>query len=354
MHRRDALLLLAAGTALSRVPSAFATAPPAAERSGLGVVIYALAQQRKALQNESPQRDLFEPLTYLDYCHGLGAGGIQVPLGVRDADYSRKLREQARQYGMYVEGITNLPKTERELQRFEAEVGTAAAVGALALRTATLPGRRYEQFTTDNEYRAAAAEARQWLRRVVPILERHRVRLAIENHKDHRAEELVTLLRDVGSEYVGACLDFGNNLALLEDPVAVVEALAPWACSVHIKDHAVQEYEEGFLLADVPLGEGFLDLKALLAILRRARPEVRFSLETITRDPLKIPVLTDKYWATLANVPGSDLARTLRMVRARRAAQLPQISRLPPAEQLACETAGIQTSVQYARQVLGI
>jgi hypothetical protein len=65
-------------------------------------------------------------------------------------------------------------------------------------------------------------------------------------------------------------------------------------------------------------------------------------------------VLTDKYWATLGDVSGSELARTLRVVRTRRAQQLPQISQLPPAEQLASEAAGIVKSLQYAREKLGL
>lgn len=354
MKRRDALLLLAAGTALTTMDAALGDPLPEAAKSKLGLVIYALSLRKKAMQGGRPQEDLFEPFTYLDYCHSLGAGGIQVPLGVRDADYCRKLRERARQYGMYVEGILNMPKDDRDLERFEAEVRTGEEIGVLALRTATLPGRRDEQFATLQEYRAAAEQSRQSVLRAVPILTRHRVRLAIENHKDRRAEELSAVLRDVGSEHVGACVDLGNNIALLEDPLAVVETLAPWAYSVHIKDHAVQEYDEGFLLADIPLGEGFLDVKKMVDILRRARPEVRFNLETITRDPLKVPVLTDKYWATFPEVSGIELARTLRMVRARRAAELPQISRLPPAEQVARERAGIVKLFQYARQVLGL
>jgi 3-oxoisoapionate decarboxylase len=99
----------------------------------------------------------------------------------------------------------------------------------------------------------------------------------------------------------------GNNLALLEDPVEVVEKLAPWAFSVHLKDHAVQEYEDGFLLSDVPLGAGCLDLKKMADILLAAKPQVRFSIELITRDALKIPCLTDKHWATFPGLKKGDI-----------------------------------------------
>jgi sugar phosphate isomerase/epimerase len=352
MHRRDMLLLLAAGSSLTVRGKVLGAALPAGKKRGLGLVIYTLGLRQKAMQAERPKRDLFEPLTYLDYCRSLGAGGIQVPLGVRDADYCAKLRAEAEKYRTYIEGIINMPRNDADLERFEAEVRTAGQAGALALRTAILPGRRYEQFGALKEYRAAVELGRQSVLRAAPILERHRVRLAIENHKDQRVEEQVALLRAVSSEYVGACVDLGNNFALLEEPVAVVEALAPWAFSVHIKDQAVREYEEGFLFADVPLGEGFLDLGKMVDALRRAKPDVRFSLETLTRDPLKVPVLTEKYWATFPDVPGLNLARTLRTVKAKQVNKLPEISRLPLTEQVALESAGIARSLQYAREVL--
>ena len=136
------------------------------------------------------------------------------------------------------------------------------------------------------------------------MVARHRCLLAVENHKDWRADELLALLKKVGSDSLGVCLDTGNSISLLEDPMEVVEALAPRAFTTHFKDMAVEEYRDGFLLAEVPLGTGFLDLPRVVRVLREARPEIRFNLEMITRDPLKVPCLTDRYWATFADLPG--------------------------------------------------
>src|SRR5262249_33207890 len=160
-------------------------------------------------------------------------------------------------------------------------------------------------------FRAFTRQARQELQWAKPILARHKVRLAVENHKDYRAAELADLMRGLGSEHLGVCVDLGNNLALLDDPVQTVEVLAPWALPCHRKDMAVAESPDGFLLSEVPLGEGILDLKRLVTILRRARPGIRFNLEMITRDPLRVPCLAETYWATLGEVPARDLARTL-------------------------------------------
>ncbi len=91
----------------------------------------------------------------------------------------------------------------------------------------------------------------------------------------------------------------------------VIEALAPRSFTTHFKDMGLDEYREGFLLAEVPLGSGVLDLPRAVRILRAARPEIRFNIEMITRDPLRVPCLAQKYWATFPDLPGRHLARTL-------------------------------------------
>jgi sugar phosphate isomerase/epimerase len=231
-------------------------------------------------------------------------------------------------------------------------VRTARQAGANVIRVVMLPGRRYERFDSADEFRKLARRGLQSLRLAEPVAARHQVRLAVENHKDQRIPERLDVFRQISSEHVGACVDLGNSFALLEDPIAVVEAYAPWAFSVHLKDQAVAEYEDGFLFADVPLGEGFLELARMVKILRDAKPEVRFSLELITRDPLKVPCLTEKYWATFAELPGRDLARTLRVVRANRCDRLPHVSDRPLEEQVKLEEENVTKCLAYARENL--
>jgi hypothetical protein len=65
--------------------------------------------------------------------------------------------------------------------------------------------------------------------------------------------------------------------------------------------------------------------------------------------------LTEKYWATLGDVPASDLARIMSLVKARASAgPLPKVSDLPPDEQLLTEKRNIEQSLAYARERLGL
>jgi len=40
----------------------------------------------------------------------------------------------------------------------------------------------------------------------------------MENHKDWTLEDMLRVLRPISSEYLGVCVDFGNNISLLDDP----------------------------------------------------------------------------------------------------------------------------------------
>ena len=51
------------------------------------------------------------------------------------------------------------------------------------------------------------------------------------------------------------------------------------------------------------------------AILKKSNPKLQPMHELITRDPLKVPVLTDKYWATWPERSGKYLPQTMRLVK---------------------------------------
>jgi sugar phosphate isomerase/epimerase len=346
--RRDFLATLAAGVPALAGYGAEPDRDTPKTRTPLGIVLWSYS-----IRNQVDRSGGFrDPLSFLEFCHARGAGGVQVPIPAADPAYAMKLRRRAEALGMYLEGSMRLPRDKTDLDRFEAEVRTAREAGAVVLRTVLLSGRRYETFTSTEEFRQFRERSRASLMLAEPVAARHKVCLAVENHKDLRADELADLMKRLASDALGVCVDTGNNLALLENAVETVTALAPWARSVHLKDMGVEEYDDGFLLAEVPLGEGFLDLKRIVGMLK-ARPGIRFNLEMITRDPLKVPCLTERYWATFEQVPGRTLARMLSLVRQQRPSRrLPHVSGKSEAERLAFEDANVRHCLDYAAKHL--
>jgi 3-oxoisoapionate decarboxylase len=311
---------------------------------------------RTAGDRDRKSQDRFsEPGRFLDHARSLGACGIQVGLGAIDDTAADALRERALAASMYLEGIVSLPRDQADLGRFEAEIRTAKRVGAAVVRSVMLSGRRYETFATVGAFRRFVESSSHALSLAAPVVARHEVRLAVENHKDWRADELLAVLKRVGNDHVGVCLDTGNSIALLEDPMEVIETLAPRAFTTHFKDMGVEEYRQGFLLAEVPLGTGILDLPRVIRVVRAARPEIRLNLEMITRDPLKVPCLTDGYWITFPDLPGRQLAHTLSLVRDHSPSHpLPRVNPLPRAEQLCAEDDNISRCFDFARRQLGL
>ncbi len=352
MHLNRRELLATTPGALISATAAIA-APTTRVPSNLGIVIHSYA-----VRAGGEKAAFTAPLAFLEHAHTLGAAGIQVGFGMLDDAGAARLRDRAREFGMYVEGIVRLPRDASDQGRFHNEIRAAHTARAEIVRTVLLDGRRYEVFDTKAKFQAFLDEARRRLDLALETLIDGfggGVQLAIENHKDLRADQLVRLLEPLKLSKVGVCLDTGNSIALLEDPYEVVETLAPWTITTHFKDMGVEEYEDGFMLSEVPLGTGFLDLKRIVGLIRKARPETRLNLEMITRDPLKIPCLDQRYWATLDDVPGHQLARMLAMVRAHPESRpLPRISQLDVQDQLRIEASNVQKSLAYARECLKV
>ena len=338
-------MLLAAAAATATANMVRAAAAPARSAMGFSPDCFILARP-------TPRVSI---LDYLQYAYDHGAGGAQGYLTSLEPAYLKSVRELAEKLGMYVEITTMLPKDDSAAADFEKVVKASKEAGAGCMRSVCLGGRRYETFNTLAEFETFARESKAKLARIVPILERNKMHLGLENHKDWTVGQMVPLLKSYNSEYLGVCIDWGNNMSLLDDPMEVVERLAPFCISSHIKDMAVEEYADGFYLAEVPLGQGMLPLKRMLDTILAARPNVKFSLDMLTRNPLLIPCLTQKYWATFPDRNGMYLARMLRLVRANKPKKpLIWIDQMEKAAQLQLEQDNIRQCVDFARERLGL
>ncbi len=254
-----------------------------------------------------------DPLTFCRYVRRLGAARVQTPLRGTAAAAMRREMEEA---GGGYEGEVRLPQADADISAFETEVRRIREAGATVARAVFTGGRRYEIFSAPGEYRSFYEQSRQTLARIEPVARKHRLKIAIENHKDHTAAELADLMQELSSEWIGVLVDTGNNLALLEDPLETIGTLAPHVMSVHLKDMALQPATDGFLLSEVPLGTGMLDLDGIIGTLRKVNPAIGIHLEMATRDPLKIPCLTDRYFATFPERRETHLEAAMARVKA--------------------------------------
>jgi sugar phosphate isomerase/epimerase len=290
---------------------------------------------------------------FVEHCHNLGLGVVETRLPKTDpAAFRRRLES----YEMRLILDVGYPRDESGVEAFDIAVKAARECGAFSLHAA-MTGRRYEDMASLEAFKTDFARCQKSIALAEPVLRKYRMRLGIENHKGWRSAEQAAWFARVGSEWVGVHFDFGNNIALCEDPQETLRNLLPFVVACHLKDMAVEPYEDGFLLSEVPLGEGVLDISGMAAMLRSRDPNIPLDLEMITRDPLKIPVFTDKYWVTFDDafspLPARDLARTLEMVHKHKPkTPLPRTTGMSPEAQLKLEDENVAKSIQYARAKL--
>jgi sugar phosphate isomerase/epimerase len=132
--------------------------------------------------------------------------------------------------------------------------------------------------------------------------QQHGVTLALENHglMAGRSHQVKDILRRVNSPALRANLDTGNFLLVGQDPVEAAREIADYVALVHLKDFrqataadTVHVYKglDGSTFTGTVAGEGLVDLKAIVSVLRGVGYAGWLSLEYEGgADPLAIGV----------------------------------------------------------------
>lgn len=110
----------------------------------------------------------------------------------------------------------------------------------------------------------------------------HKVILAIETHFEFTTFELLKLITYCDArpgEWLGICLDTMNLLTMLEDPILAAQRVLPWMVSTHIKDGCIRLTEEGFVSYPTRIGDGIVDISALLKLLKTQERTIHLSIE---------------------------------------------------------------------------
>jgi sugar phosphate isomerase/epimerase len=280
-----------------------------------------------------------------------------------DPAHLEKVRKRAEEVGIALDAaigcITPTTKswgkrTDKPEEYIAAGLKVAKALGAKAMRC-------FVGGPADRPIEPHFLPTLKILRAVKPRLLGEGIKLAIENHGDFLATEIQTLIQEAGPEAVGCCLDTGNPISVLEDPLYSLEVLAPYVVTSHIRDSVVYEHPRGAAFQWVALGDGSIDFKEWMRRFAELCPGVPMQLEIITgRPPQVLPFLEPDFWNQFPNKRGAELARFLKLVRDGHpftgsmmiAGPGPQ----PPEYEAALreqQRVDIERSADYARRVLG-
>ena len=108
------------------------------------------------------------------------------------------------------------------------------------------------------------------------------VKLAMENHFDFTTDEFMDLVDRVNSPYFGVCFDTGNALRIGDDPVESARLLGKHIFATHTKDvqpvYGVSP-KEWYFFACVPVGQGVINMPALVDVLLATGYQGLFAIE---------------------------------------------------------------------------
>ncbi len=317
----------------------------------------------------------------LGYCATLGLDNVQFSerdfLASLDEEYLRAVRRRAEELGLSLE--VGMLSFDRYSGLFRPERGSAEQQLGDMIRAARTLGSPIVRCVLGNRddrlgprpFAEHLEEGLRVLRAVSSLARDLEIRIAVENHGgvDFLARELTVFVEAAGTDYVGVCLDTGNPVAAGEDPVLAAEVLAPHILTSHVRDSRAWAVPDGAMVQWVPLGQGRVDLRRILAILSKQAPAAPFNVEIITgvpSQPRLIPYLNPEsvFWKMYPGMLARDFARFVRFAHGGTPEPLPQITlppgaRVPPAAEAgeplrAQQRRHLEESVAYAKTVLRI
>ena len=138
------------------------------------------------------------------------------------------------------------------------------------------------------------------------------IRIAVENHGfgDFLAPELKAMVEEAGPDIAAVTLDTGTPYRA-EDPLYSAEVLAPYIATTHFRDTAIWEYEARAQAQWTVLGQGTVDLPAIVRLLQGSCPGVAVDLDDHRGPPRAIPYLDlpERVLAPLPEMPAQALVR---------------------------------------------
>jgi sugar phosphate isomerase/epimerase len=349
-------------TFLKSAPSAaaLAAATPATGGIKLGFDTYSLrAFKWKAIQ-------------LLDYAAGLKLDTSQISslndFESLDPSHLRQVREHAGRLGIAIDGgmgcicptsASYNKKDGEPAEYLERGLRVAKAVGATNMRCYMgSQGDRRGKLPIEAHMETTIQVLRSVRSKAVDL----GVKIAIENHAgDMQAREVKTIIEESGKDFVASCLDTGNPMWVVEDPLVTLEILGPYVVTTHIRDSAVFEVPRGAAAQWVALGDGSIDFQHFLELYRKLCPQASMQLEIITgRKPEVLPFLEPDFWKAFPKTPAWEFARFVALAKSGRPflgnMVIANNGKNPPAIEAALteqQRSDLERSLEYAKKVLG-
>jgi len=272
----------------------------------------------------------FSPLATLEWAAAHGADGVSFSgltpewEAKTDSAALADLRASAAGRGMYLEwgGARHIPRdmttwAARDLVEGNRRAASQAALlGTSIVRSCSGGLMRWDPANPSTD-----VLLRETADALVPqksMLRDFGVTLAIETHFEFTSFELLRLFDMCESEpggWLGVCLDTMNVMTMIEDPVSATARLLPWVVSTHMKDGGVLLSSEGFITFPAPIGDGVIDLGAIIRGLDSLPTPVCLSVED-HGGSFSVPIHDAGFLSRFPDVTDAELQALLDLARA--------------------------------------
>jgi sugar phosphate isomerase/epimerase len=222
---------------------------------------------------------------FIDFAAGAGASGVEL-LSMfwddkRDIDAVKEALQRNDMKLACFGACNNLAQSDESKRRAQIEdikksIDMAALFGASAVRV--FSGDRSEDIT----FEQAKVWIMEGLQEAAAYAEEKGIVLCLENHGlfAGKAEQVTTIIREVGSASLRSTFDTGNFLLVDEQPNEAIDSLISLVSHVHLKDFKKltpgevrdKTYKSlsGEVYAGQVPGEGDVDLRFILGRLKEA------------------------------------------------------------------------------------
>ena len=247
-----------------------------------------------------------KPWTVTDFVEFAAASkldGIQLESIPEEQPGIDALRSKIESLSLYVEVEAGVARPAA-FERLSRNMRAAKSLGAKIVRIFPAINRCNKELSLA-QLIAATLEN---LKKVGGLAEQLDLLVGIENHgnmvyekvdnQDISAIELMEMLDRLNHPRVGVCIDTGNCLFHVEDPIETAKLLAPRVFTVHLKDYKIKRLYKGCEVAGCVLGTGCIDLPAILKILKEKSPQkndLRLNIEC-PLEHIPVPFLDDSFW----------------------------------------------------------
>ena len=241
------------------------------------------------------QQDPGKRITYEDFLNRaveLGVAGVSLEtcfFESQDEDYLKRLKEimdrgsleciVAWGHPVGLEGGENV----EALADMERHFRTCQIMGTNVLR---MVGSHYGLRNTP--HRPQMERLMSMLGDSVKKAEDLGIKLAMENHFDFTCDEMLEMFETLDSPCFGMTFDTGNAYRYGDDPVEAARKLGRYIYAIHFKDVAPLDGgnpDDWFYNACTPIGQGVIDVPALVGTLEEAGYDGLYAIEFDYLDP---------------------------------------------------------------------